>query len=339
MEIAVAYILADFEFQLSRRYGGIWWSYEDGHLYLVPEKGDTDGETDRQFFSFRDGTENLEGIFVGLTGSMPVKGAQFKSGGVGILTHDIARQFTSVYWYEPDSGNLAKTATQNIIKYVGAFTAFSEGLKVIYYYGDPTNGVLYRHDPIYGDPIGKLTFLPFREDFGSPRAFDMDGDINLPQDYLIALVGNRAIWFDVSDWTNSTKKLRFYKSIGLVQARDVSDIAIDRANNILYVLDNGNRLLVYALEPFGTEESGYTNTPKTVRMTADSIVLDASDETEVFAELFDMWDQQIDDEGLPVEFISGNALGRFWDGEAWKTRVVAHTESDGRAYVTYRGGP
>jgi hypothetical protein len=370
----VAYILATEEFRLNRRFGGIFCAWNDapyaaGKVYGILERLDeySGSANTRPVYDITDGADTTEATPVselnfdskGLDGDIPVRCAQFVSGQIQTLI-DVPtlfedpehpgtpyQGFTQIVYGWEKSG--VWVGEQALWPNSCAFAMRLEdgGIRRGTFFLGEADGLLVRWASDAPAPPGYSgQFIPWRTEGGQIKALDFDdtpesgGSIELPTKYIvIANQGGWVVWLDVSGWTNDIISAKHHKSFGAIQARDISDIAIDRTNNILWVLDNGTRLLKYELEPFGTEADGYANTPKEIVMRPSSKIVAPDGTISLTGELYDMWGQRIETPGLTYEVISGNARGKFLEGSTYKTKARGVTGVDGRFTATYKANP
>lgn len=364
----MAWIRCSRDYRLSRRYGGIYWNYEDGQVYGVPEREDDPTDTVRRIYLLTEGQETvipleLDFEHYELPGDAPVRCAQFWSGELGVLTQ-IQKRGDDGWWYVEQTifwfNRYGGPEADKHFWDMAAFTLRHEdGDCRVFFFQDQEAGNIVRwHTGMLStkDPGDTRQYLPWRSEGGEVRGMDFQDciitdhtpelDTVTPSQMLVmACHGGRIVWMNVEEWSgfggadDDILSMKFYKSFGAVEARDISDICIDRNNNVLYVLDSGNHLLVYELEPFGEEvEEDYTNTPRTCRMEVSASSVPAGFGTiTVFGMFYDQWDQLIEKPDLLTELISGSARGQFADGTSWSYRKQTTTDDDGIFSATYRG--
>lgn len=357
----MARIRATESYRLSNRYGGIYWNYETNKICGVLERAAASESTVRDFYDLTDGVEGKLGeldlsAYSGLSGDSPVRSAQFFSGQIGVLMDQeyeytipgVGRYMTMlqvIFWFA--TAGAAAPGENHFWNGIGAFAVRLEDVNRSFFFQGPAEGNLVRWNVSEntGDINPGVTkqYLPWRSEGGEVRGLNFQDctgsiSINTPSQMLvIGSHGGRVAWMDVSGWDVDALSMKYYKTLGCLEGRDISDIAIDRTNNILYVLDSGNTLLKYELEPFGSEQSGYNNTPQICQLYADTKTISQGGTITIYGVFRDMWDQIIDTEGLAVELISGGNLGSFQSGSTWVKKIQVETNSSGVFSVTYKG--
>lgn len=345
------WIKPDMTFTLENEYGGIYWEYETNNVYGVDAKG---VGTVRRVRLISDQSEEIaQRLYfpADVSDDREILAADFFSGVIGVLimrrvsVGSYWKMVPTIHWY--DRGHTQPSAYNNLYNNAINFARVPRsGGTFIYQYSD-ADGTIARWDSVWSSdetPYKYHQMCPWRGQYGQARAFALQdfGAIEVPRKYLVVASPTGAIrWTDLEVWSAQQKILPIYKEVGILKCQQLTDIALDRRNNVLWVLDGRSKLHLVVLEPFGTEEADYTNTPKALRLTPELRVVDPGQEISVEGQLLDMWGQPVAIPDKEVQFIS-SGLGEFYIGgdgedEEWGITVTMNTDSDGIAQAVYRG--
>lgn len=346
------WIKPDMTFTLEHEYGGIYWEYETNNVYGVEAKGTS---TKRYVRKISDQSEDIAqwlNFPADVSDNREIVAAEFFSGLIGVLISrrvkvgDYWKMVPTIHWY--DRGHTNPSAYNNLYNNAINFARVPRsGGTFIYQYSD-ADGTIARWDSVWEDekdtPDKYHQMTSWRGQYGQARAFalqDFDA-IEVPKKYLVVASPTGVIrWADLDYWSAEQKILPIYKEVGILKCQQLTDIALDRRNNVLWILDGRSKLHLVVLEPFGTEEADYTNTPKALRLTPELRLVDPGQEISVEAQLLDMWGQPVAIPDKKAQFIS-SGLGEFYIGgdgedEEWGITVTTDTDSNGIAQAVYRG--
>lgn len=329
-------------------YGGLWWDYEDGQLYGIEAYGDGGKRAVRRILD-EETVERVLRFPSAVDDGQPVMSADFVSGQLGILITRCAtagiyqRSVPTIHWFESNVNQAV--AHFNLYGGASSFTRTPGDYPHTYFifqFSD-SDGYIHRWNSVWttGTPETYHQMASWRSLYGQIRSFGVQDfeDVTTPSRYLIAATQTGEFrWIDTVNWVDNTKIISIYKTLGVLKCQSVSDITLDRANNLLWILDSGKKLHLVELEPFGTELPSYENTAVAVKMMAADKEISPGATTKVYAQVLDMWGQPIERSNINVDFIAGDALGKFYDAESqsYKTKAVVKTESTGVAEATYR---
>jgi hypothetical protein len=352
------YIRAAKIIDLEREYGAVYWNYETEEIGLIEVKGSTGHNRDVYLIDTDTNEETFKmtlqfGIAkYSLDDEDPVRSACYFSGQLGVLVDTTQvksgykRAISRICWFRPTG---LATMPPDFNELYSPFASFALRNETVagrtFFFQEAASGGIMRWGA--SDPTAARIYqiFPWRTVYGNVRGMDFweNGETTSPEEHLVIAGENGlVVWMDVSDWLGpgaaTTLVMNKYKAFGCLEAKDITDITIDRVNNILWVLDQGKRLLQYNMEPFGDESEDYENTPQAIKVWTEDAEIAVGDETDCFGQFYDMWGQLIEREDLPVDFIAGGGLGKFYDEEAdeYKISVRTFTDEDGIATAIYK---
>lgn len=347
------WIKPDQTYNLEYEYGAVFWNYETQKLYGVGLQGIT-GSTSKRFI--RNLTDLSEDLVHTISFPSDVRGdsntlaADFFSGQLGVLVNRKApitgssrtKTIPCIYWFPwgvpmpTDYSHLygGTTCFARVARTVGDYT---------FHFSD-SDGNFARWSSSWTDtkytPESQEELVPWRGEYGQVRSLAWKTPPESTgasiRHLVIASPSGAIRWADMQYWMLQNKVMPIYKELGVIKCGSLRDITIDRNNNLLWILDGTQKLHLVVLEPFGTEETGYTNAPRALQMTPELRAVDPLQEMTIEAQLLDMWGQPVALQDKEVQFVSAG-LGEFEDGDDWSITVTTNTDGDGIARAVYRG--
>ena len=351
------WIKPDKSYSLQNEYGAIFWRFGNKLLYGIDALGEGNHRAIRELSEQSE--EKIGLLYFGswVPEETLTLSAEHWAGQIGVLLEYHATvnfrmdMYSTITWY--NWGETNPTGDYNrLYRGTASFTLRHEPgeppeTRGIYHPEEATGGIARWNGVWSSDddtPESKGQILSWRGKYGSIRGMTMDdgpgGSEDDPQNYLVIAGSDGSIrWMDISEWTDTKRAFALYKQFGIIGAKEIRDIAIDRHENILWILDGGKKLHKIELEPFGSESSGYINTPKGLKLTPELWEIDPGEAISIEAQVLDMWGEAIRQEGIEVQFIS-SGLGEFLideDEEDYSITMTTNTNDQGIAEVVYRG--
>lgn len=337
-----------------KQLGAVYYNYEDRGIYLVDRVG-SGGR--RKVYWFDTSENKLEESFFLNTGQYNIKNhahvssAVFFSGEIGLLidhtasvTGGKARHITRIIWFNDDGSAVSPPAYNDLYSPLSSFALrHYYGNVRTFFFQDAPSGAMMRWPQGGFPPASTYDFIPWRTRYGEVMGMDFwdKESVSDPKTHLVTAQSNGLIvWSDISNWGGEGygAYAEEYKRFGCIEAKEINDIAIDRNENKLYVLNKFNQLLIYNLEPFADEAVGYVNTPKSLILVPEFKEIAPGSQMDVFGMATDMWEQLIEAEDIEINFISGSALGKFYDhaSNEFRPSTTVMTAANGIATARYR---